>query len=123
MVRIANQRQNKYGSKKVAIDNIIFASALEARRYQQLKLLLASGAIAHLELQPIFELQPGFKDYTGKKYQSIKYRADFKYIEAGEKIVEEVKGCETDMWKLKKKMFLYHYPHLELRVLTKEDIG
>ncbi len=122
MIKLAIPRRHKYGAKKTTVDGIVFASGLEARRYQQLKLLLASGTITNLDLQPVFELQPDFRDNTGKKQQAINYKADFKYIEAGRVVIEEVKGFETPVWKLHKKMFLYQYPQLELRVLTEEDI-
>lgn len=123
MVRLTAPRRHKHNAQKTLVDGIIFDSKLEARRYKQLELLAASGAIVYLELQPVFELQPSFTDYTGKKQQAIKYKADFRYVEDGETVIEEVKGYETDMWKVKKKMFLYHFPLLVLRVLTKEDIG
>lgn len=123
MVRIAPRRRHKYNAQKTIVDSIVFASILEARRYQQLKLLLTSSMISDLDLQPVFELQPGFEDHTGKRHTAIKYKADFWYIENGFTIVEEVKGFETATWKLKKKMFLYRYPQYELRILTKEDVG
>ena len=107
---------SKYKNKKTVVDNITFDSAGEARRYQELKLLARGGAIENLELQPTYELQPSFK--RGKStIRAIKYIADFRYIENGHTIVEDYKGMELAVWKLKEKMFLFRYPELELRVV------
>lgn len=37
------------------------------------------------------------------------YIADFVYTENGKKVVEDVKGCRTEVYKLKKKMVLYFH--------------
>ena len=46
------------------------------------------------------------------------YEGDFEYQENGQWIVEDVKGAETDVWKLKRKMFLANYPTAHLRVIS-----
>ena len=43
--------------------------------------------------------------------------SDFKYIENGKTIVEDVKGIQTDVFKLKHKIFEKVYPDLELRII------
>ena len=97
---------SKYNARKTVIDNIKFDSKKEANRYCELKLLLKAREISHLELQPKFELAEGFR-YQGKKYQAINYIADFKYIEKdGVEVVEDVKGFKTDVYNIKKKLFL-----------------
>lgn len=109
--------QRKYGNKKVVVDGIQFDSKREAARYVELKLLLANGAIADLELQPAFELQPGFRDArTGRKERAITYIADFRYIDVatGRAIVEDAKGMKTAVFQLKRKLFLRAYPDLLL---------
>lgn len=109
----------KYGNRKVQIDGVTFDSIAEARRYQELKLLETAGEIKHLVLQPVFELQPKFKDAEGKTVAAVKYIADFRYVdELGYWIVEDVKGVETPVFKLKRKMFLYKYPDLKLRIVS-----
>ena len=45
---------NKYRNKKVIVDDYIFDSIQESRRYKELKLLLKAGEISNLELQPRF---------------------------------------------------------------------
>lgn len=106
---------SKYHSKKTVIDNITFDSKREAERYLYLKSLLKSGEIRDLRLQPRFELLPSFKK-NGKTYRKCEYIADFSYfnIKTGENIVEDVKGLKTEVYKLKKKLFEYKYPHLEI---------
>ena len=101
-----NVKQNKYHNKKVIVDDIKFDSKKEARRYNELKLLEKAGIIKNLQRQVKYELQPSFK-YNGKTIRAINYIADFVYEKNGELIVEDVKGIRTDVYKLKKKLFLY----------------
>lgn len=104
------RKENKYGAIKTEVDGIKFDSRAEANRYKELKLMLAAGVIRNLKLQPGFTLQEGFR-YKGKKMIAIKYKADFMYIEAdsGLKVVEDVKGMQTPVFKIKHKLFLYKY--------------
>ena len=108
--------ESKYKNKKTQIDMYIFDSAKEAKRYRELKLLEMVGEISNLELQPRFLLQESFKK-NGKTYRKIEYVADFKYIEEGKTIVEDVKGLQTDVFKIKHKLFEKKYPDLELRII------
>lgn len=107
---------NKYKNTKIVVDNIRFESNLEATRYRQLKLLQRAKQISNLRLQVPFLLQEGFKK-NGKTHRKIEYIADFKYIENGKIIVEDVKGIQTDVFKLKHKIFEKVYPDLELRII------
>lgn len=107
---------NKYKNKKVQIDMYVFDSIQESKRYKELALLEKTGKISNLELQPHFLLQESFKK-NGKTYRKIEYIADFKYIENGKTIVEDVKGLQTDVFKLKHKLFEKKYPELELRII------
>jgi len=106
---------SKYGAKKTTVDGITFDSKREANRYCELKLLEKAGEITDLELQPKFELQPGFRK-NGLKIRAITYTADFKYIERGKVIIEDVKGHYTQQFELRKKMFEYRYPELTLKL-------
>lgn len=101
-----NAKQNKYHNKKVMVDDIKFDSKKEARRYNELKLLEKAGIIKNLQRQVKYELQPSFK-YNNKTIRAINYIADFVYEKNGKLIVEDVKGIRTDVYKLKKKLFLY----------------
>ena len=108
--------QSKYRNKKTQVDMYVFDSAKEAQRYRELKLLERAGEINDLELQPKFLLQESFKK-NGNTYRKIDYVADFKYIENGKTIVEDVKGLQTDVFKIKHKLFEKKYPDLELRII------
>ena len=85
---------SKYHNQKVIVNGVKFESKKEANRYWELLLLERKGMIKELELQPRFLLQEGFKK-NGKTYRKIEYVADFKYIENGETIVEDVKRNEN----------------------------
>lgn len=101
---------SKYNAKKTNVDGIKFDSIREAERYCELKLLEKVKEIRDLELQPRFLLQDKFKDKSGTTHRKIEYVADFMYIDkCGKTIVEDVKGVLTDVYKLKKKMFLKKY--------------
>lgn len=110
----------KYRSKKVIIDGITFDSRKEANRYCELKMLQRAGKIKNLEIQKSFELIPTQREpetmtKTGKVKQgkvieqSVKYIADFVYIENGKTVVEDTKGFRTKDYIIKRKMLLYFY--------------
>ena len=101
---------HKYHAKKTAVDGITFDSRKEAERYKELKALERVRKIDGLELQPRFELQESFK-HKGKTIRKIEYVADFLYLDLStlELVVEDVKGVKTDVYKLKKKIFLKIY--------------
>lgn len=107
---------NKYRNKKVIVDEKEFDSKREGNRYKELKLLERAGEIKDLELQLRFLLQDSFKK-NGRTFRKIEYVADFKYIENGKAIVEDVKGMQTDVFKLKHKIFEKVYPDLELKII------
>lgn len=107
---------SKYRNKKIEIDGIKFDSKKEHKRYEELKLLKEQGIILNLQLQPKFLLQESFKK-NGKTYRKIEYIADFMYEENGVKIVEDVKGWQTDIFKLKLKLFEKKYPDLTLKII------
>lgn len=108
---------NKYRNKKVIIDGIEFDSQAEGNRYIELKLLVKAKEISNLQLQPRFLLQEGFKK-NGKTYKKIEYIADFMYYQDNKTIVEDVKGMQTDVFKLKHKLFEKKYPDLELKIIN-----
>ena len=107
---------SKYQNKKTQIDMYVFDSIAESKRYKELALLERAGQIEGLKLQPKFLLQEGFKK-NGKTYRKIEYIADFMYIENGKIIIEDVKGMETEVFKLKRKLFEYKYPKFELKII------
>ncbi len=104
------RRYSKYNAKKKVVDGHTFDSKREAERYCELKLFVRAGEIRNLVLQPRFLLQDKFVDKQGNKHRKIEYVADFLYIDKqGRNVVEDVKGVLTDVYKIKKKMFLKIY--------------
>lgn len=96
---------SKYGNIRVEVDGIKFHSKKEAKRYLVLKQDEADGLITNLKLQPRYPFViEGVKVCT--------YIADFSYDAGGVSFVEDVKGMKTDIYKLKRKLFLVLYPHL-----------
>lgn len=114
------ETKSKYHNKKTIIDDITFDSKLEAKRYQELKLMEQNGLIKDLLLQPNYELIPRFKKNSSTFLKSS-YRADFSYFDIGlgKTIVEDTKGFKTDIYLLKRKLFEYNYPELEIKEVTK----
>lgn len=104
---------NKYKAKKVNIDGITFDSKLEGARYNHLKELESMGLISEIEIHPPFPCVVNDK-------KVCLYKADFRYknIE-GAMIVEDTKGIETPMFRLKKKLVEALYPDTKILVIKK----
>lgn len=92
-------KPSKYRAQPVVIDGVRFASKAEGRRYEELKLLVSSGRIHSLELQPKYPI----------KIEDVKicsYVADFLYFDCAKNwwVTEDVKGVKTPVYRLKKKL-------------------
>ena len=110
------EKKRKYNNKKVEIDEIKFDSKDESLYYLYLKKCKAIGSIIDFELQPKYELIPKFK-YMGENRRAITYAPDFKIINSDGSIhVIDVKsmGTATQQGELRRKLFEYKYPELEL---------
>lgn len=114
------RRPNKYKAIKTVVDGVTFDSRKEGRRYRELRLLEQAGVIEDLCLQPHFLLQEAYVK-NGKSVRKIEYIADFSYYDLEKKkfVVEDVKGLKTDVYRLKKKIFEYKYPDLEISEIWK----
>ena len=99
---------SKYRAIPTTIDNIRFASKAESRRYQELKLLIRAEQITDLVLQPAFVLHV-VNHLTGEVFVIGRYIADFSYVCDGHKVVEDVKGMMTPVYRLKKKFVEAEY--------------
>lgn len=93
---------HKYRAIPTEIDGILFASKREARRYGELKLLVAAREITDLVLQPRYDLV--VPNVDGGLDKICTYVADFEYTMLGIRITEDVKGVKTPLYKLKKKL-------------------
>lgn len=87
----------KYGNRKVEVLGHTFDSAKEAARYGVLLGEQKAGLIEGLEVQVSFDL-------VVNGITVARYVADFVYRRAGVKVVEDVKGYRTAVYKLKKKL-------------------
>jgi len=103
------RKSNKYKNKKCLVDGILFDSKKEAKWYLYYRELLRSGVISDLKLQTKFILQENFK-YNEKTERKISYIADFSYMQNNNFYVIDVKGMKTDVYKIKRKLFLFKYP-------------
>jgi ribosomal protein S24E len=106
-----SQQKTKYGSKKVEIDGHVFDSKIEARYYEQLKWLQEHNQILFFRLQPRYLLQEAFRK-NGKTFRKIEYIADFEvhHLDGSIEVID-VKGMETEAFKIKRKLFEKKYPH------------
>jgi hypothetical protein len=114
----------KYHSKKVEIDGHVFDSRIEARYYEDLKLREANKQILFFRLQPRYLLLEAFQK-NGQKFRKMEYIADFEvhHLDGSIEVVD-VKGMETEAFKIKRKLFEFKYPHkLSLVTYSKIDGG
>ncbi|MRG86986.1 DUF1064 domain-containing protein [Salinibacillus xinjiangensis] len=111
------KRRNKYGNHKIKVDGHTFDSKKEAQFYQELIYRKRVGEIKGFTLQPRYELLEGFKKQN-KTYRKMEYVADFEieHLDGSIEVVD-IKGHETEGFKLKRKLFDYKYP-LKLSVLA-----
>ncbi|MEK4029391.1 DUF1064 domain-containing protein [Pseudobacillus sp. FSL P4-0506] len=109
--------RSKYGSKKVGVDGIAFDSKAEAKYYEHLKRLQANEQILFFRTQPRYLLQEAFMK-NGVTHRKIEYVADFEvHKKDGSIEVIDIKGVETEVFKIKRKLFEKRYPHT-LSLLT-----
>lgn len=112
------KKKSKYNNKKetriVNKETITFDSKKEAKRFDALYVMAKQGHIKNLTLQPEYEIIPQVKHNT-KTLCRIKYIADFRYEQNEKIIVEDVKGFHTDVYQLKKRLFLIQNPDIDFR--------
>lgn len=128
-------KKNKYHAQKIEADGQVFDSKAELRRWQELKLLEASGDICNLQRQVEYILIPEQREpAVGKKKGKLlerkcSYIADFVYtirdksdLFYGQTIVEDVKGCRKgaayDLFVVKRKLMLERYG-IQIREVNK----
>lgn len=89
-----------------------FDSRKEARRYDELMLMLAAGQIEDLRLQEDITIQEAYTTPEGERIRAIRYKADFTYWELDgdghrlRKVVEDTKSrpTRTKEYVMKKKL-------------------
>lgn len=109
--------KSKYGAKVTYVDGIRFSSKAEARRYEELTLQQRAGVISGLTCQPRYEIVA--KSQYGR---ALYYIGDFRYQEAGNEVVEDVKGGDATalpLFRLKSRLFRERYPYIVFRVVKR----
>jgi len=91
--------QRKYRNKPMTIGDERFDSKKEAHRWLQLKMEEKAGRITKLRRQVPFSLSVN-GEHIGK------YVADFVYVRNKERIIEDSKGCRTELYVMKRKLML-----------------
>jgi hypothetical protein len=116
-------KKTKFHAYKVVINNITFDSLNESRFYIKILKEQKQGLIKSFELQKRFEIIPAYIK-NNKKIRKAEYLADFViHYNNGSTMVIDIKGIETDVFKLKKKLVEYMYPEITIqcyRYVSKE---
>lgn len=89
---------NKFRAVKTVVDGIVFDSKLEAKKYQEFKLLEKAGEIQDLQLQVRYDL-------CVNNQKVCTYVADFVFVEKGVTVVYDAKGMILPEFRLKAKLF------------------
>ncbi len=106
--KTAKPKRGKFGNIKTSDPEggKAYDSRLEAKHGAEYQAMLERGEIRKLERQKVFTLHAG-----------IKYIADFliTHLDGSLEAVDS-KGMETDVFKLKKKLFLVDFPTVKLTI-------
>lgn len=110
---------NKYSNKSIKG----YASKLELKHMLFLSGLEKVGKIKDLQMQQAFVLQEKFADRQGKTHRAIKYIVDAIFTNSqGTRIAVDIKGYATDVYKIKKKLFINKYPDIVFKeIKDKQD--
>lgn len=117
---LEKERRQKYNAQPDTRGGIRFDSRAEARRYDELMLMLKAGKIRDLRLQPQFTLQEAYTTPDGNRIKATRYQADFSYerhnedtpwLLEWERVVEDVKSkaTKTRVYAIKKKLMLERF--------------
>lgn len=100
----APKKRSKYGAVRTEYDGRVYDSALEATAAAHLDLLMRDGLVLEWEPQPTFDLSAG-----------ITYRADFwvRYATGAPRVID-MKGVQTDVFKLKRRLYEHLYGPLDV---------
>ena len=107
---------SKYKNKHIEYLGAVFDSRAEKERYVELLLLQKAGKVSNLRRQVKYELLP-----AAYGEQAVTYKADFVYETGGKTIVEDYKGFQTAVYKIKRKLFKQKYPELIFSEVTKGE--
>lgn len=103
------KRFSKYGATPTVVDGIRFASKRESVYYADLKLRERAGEIRNLTLQPKFPIT-----INGEKVCDVVL--DFSFYEENRRRVLDIKGFDTPISRLKRKLVHAVYPGVTVEV-------
>lgn len=103
-------KQPKYKNRKIENEDGKFDSAKEYRRFKELQLLQRAGVISDLTCQATYVLAESVKfSNEARAKPTLRYVADFQYIENGVIVVEDVKSKitkENPVYRIKKHLMM-----------------
>lgn len=114
-------KTSKYHNEPCVVGRIRFDSKKEARRYEELMIMLRTGKIRSLKLQPQYTLQESCVTPEGERVRAIRYVADFAYERPTKPdctgkvywipVVEDVKSkaTRTAQYEIKRKLMWERY--------------
>ncbi|MDU1127894.1 MULTISPECIES: DUF1064 domain-containing protein [Bacillota] len=107
---------SKAGQQKRTYKGIKYDSLTEMQFMKEvIEPKLASGEITKFERQVTYVLQDGFTMKSGEKILPIKYVSDYDvWYSDGTFIVYDIKGQPDSVSLLKRKLFRYRYPDINL---------
>lgn len=100
-------------------EGVVYDSAVEMKFMRDyISPRLISGEIKYVDRQVKYELQPSFRK-DGQLIRPINYVADFVLTYADDHVVVvDIKGMPDTTAKLKRKLFLYKFPHLDYQWIS-----
>lgn len=103
---------SKFGAVATVVDGLTFHSKREAHYYAQYKILERAGKIGNLELQPKFPVH-----INGVKVCNV--ILDFAFFDyyANARCAIDVKGMDTPISRLKRKMLEAAYPGVKVEIV------
>ena len=112
------RRPNKYGAQKATCRaGHCHDSRHEARRCDELHLLLRAGEIERLEQQPQYWFSIDGRQVKHPNGRRVGMKPDFRYWDrlSGTEIVEDAKGVRTEAYVLRVAMFRALFPKIDFR--------
>ena len=110
------------GAERTEVDGIVFASKLEAQRWQELRILASVGQISDLRRQVSIVLQGQDGPIRTPGGRPMRYVADFIYRDSkGHEIIEDAKGHQTDVSAMK--VAILAAQGVTVRLIRKSESG
>ena len=113
--------RNKFNNTRTEYNGIKYDSKKEAAKAAELDLLKQGGEVLEWLPHPRYILQPRYRDKNGVVVRAIYYIPDFwvKYSD-GKEVVIDIKGFQTQEFKLKAKMWRYRYRETGMELIIEK---